>query len=97
MTRLLGGLPYNLLYQNVLQLSSQITFGYTNVPGPSTEFDWGIVKVHKITPVGSAVGNLCNIFTVLTLNGKASFTLSTCKGYIDYPDEFITTFKKHLD
>jgi hypothetical protein len=38
-----------------------------------------------------------NFFIALSLNGNVSFSLTSGKGNIDFPDEFMTIFKTKLN
>jgi hypothetical protein len=83
MFRVLVALPYSFSFYYSDKSSTKISFAYSNVPGPEVPFDWGIVKVHKITSVGPAMGRMINSFIVLSVNGKVSFSLITGKGFIE--------------
>jgi hypothetical protein len=66
------------------------------VPGPENGFDWGIVKVKKVSATAAPCYRSINLFFVMSLNGIVSFSFLSCKGFVD-SDEFMAIFKKHLD
>lgn len=83
MQQVMNSLPYSYTFYNAEKMSRALTFAYSNVPGPTTGFDFGFCKLTKLTSVGTPIGRTCNFFSAVSLNGFVSFTLMTCKGFID--------------
>lgn len=97
MVHFFGQLPFRASYYMFTSLSEVPSMGYTNVPGPANGYDFGIAKVTKCTGIGPAGGNCCNTFSALSTGGIACFSLMSCKGYINDPEELMALFKTNLE
>lgn len=93
----MNSLPYCYTYFNAEKMSRSLTLAYSNVAGPSNGFDFGLCKVTKLTSVGTPIGRSCNFFSTVSLNGTVTFSLMTCKGFIDEPGEFMDIFRDNLN
>lgn len=76
-------LPFGLSQKLFEFYTSPISFSYSNMPGPKKPFMFGDTKIHHLHPIGPTIGNLATSMIAISMNGKTSIGICTCRSYIE--------------
>ena len=56
--------------------------------GPKEGYNWGGIKIKSIVGLAPCVGVSLNAVIFCSLGDVSTIGFTTCKGYIEYADEF---------
>ena len=72
-------LPFGLSQKLFEFYTTPISFSYSNMPGPTKPFKFGDTQIHHLEPVGPTIGNLATSMIAISMNGKTSIGICTCR------------------
>ena len=88
--------PFSLPQHLIAWQTKKFSLMYSNMAGPKSGYNFGGTQMKSITAFAPILGSCVNGVIPITTGGVLKIGFTTCRNYIDSPDEFMDLLEQFM-